>query len=36
MLSEQTILRPAEDVTYQSLGEEQDTVILSLDLFTKT
>jgi len=31
MLSEQTILRPAEDVTYQSLGAGQDTVILSLD-----
>ena len=31
MLSEKTVLRRAEDVTYQSLGENQDTVILSLD-----
>ncbi len=31
MLSEQSVLRRAEGVTYQSLGENQDTVILSLD-----
>ena len=31
MLNEHAILRRAEDVTYQSLGENQDTVILSLD-----
>ncbi len=31
MLTEKTVLRRAEDVTYQSLGEDQDTVILSLD-----
>ena len=31
MLTEQTVLRRAEDLTYQSLGENQDTVILSLD-----
>ena len=31
MLSEKTVLRRAEDVTYQSLGENQDTVVLSLD-----
>ena len=31
MLSDNTVLRRAQDVTYQSLGENQDTVILSLD-----
>ena len=31
MLAEQTVLRRADDLTYQSLGENQDTVILSLD-----
>ncbi len=31
MINEHPILRPAEDVSYQSLGQGQDTVILSLD-----
>lgn len=31
MLSEQTRLKTAADVTYQGLGEGQDTVVLSLD-----
>ena len=31
MLTEQTVLRRAGDMTYQSLGEDQDAVILSLD-----
>ena len=31
MLAEKTVLRRADDLTYQSLGENQDTVILSLD-----
>ena len=31
MLTEKTVLRRAQDVTFQSLGENQDTVILSLD-----
>ena len=31
MLNEQTILRTAQDMTYQSLGQDQDTVILLLD-----
>ena len=31
MLTEQTILAPVKDVTYESLGPEEDTVILSLD-----
>ena len=31
MLNEKTVLRRAQGVTYQSLGEDQDTVILSLD-----
>ena len=31
MLSKKTVLRRAQDVTYQSLGEDQDAVILSLD-----
>jgi hypothetical protein len=30
MLSERTRLRLAEDVTYQSLGEDEPTVLLSL------
>ncbi|MBN2133627.1 MAG: PqqD family protein [Sedimentisphaerales bacterium] len=30
MISETTLLRRADDVTYQSLGPEEDTVILSL------
>ncbi len=31
MLTEQTVLVPVKDVTYQSLGPEEDTVILSFD-----
>jgi len=30
MISEMTLLQRADDVTYQSLGPEEDTVILSL------
>ena len=30
MIAEQSVLRQAEDLTYQSLGQGQDTVILSL------
>ena len=31
MLTEKIVLRRADDLTYQSLGENQDTVILSLN-----
>ena len=31
MTNEQTILKTAADVTYQGLGEGEDTVVLSLD-----
>lgn len=31
MLTEQTVLVPVKDVTYESLGPEEDTVVLSFD-----